>query len=136
MATDELMPTGGLRALFVTNECAGLGHLRRTINLARAITEHDPDATALIVTGSAALGSFDLPERVDTVKLPVFRREPDGTLYAATLGVDMQMIAAERVGAVRLVRRIAEPPVMPRRALMIEHELLVQLAGWHAVIVE
>ena len=62
---------------------------RPTLHLARAVTENDPDATALIVTGSAALGSFELPQRVDTVKLPVFRREADGTLYAATLGVDM-----------------------------------------------
>jgi predicted glycosyltransferase len=87
---------GGLRALFITNECAGLGHLRRTINLARAVTENDPNATALIVTGSGALGSFVLPERVDTVKLPVFRREADGTLYAATLGVDMPRIESMR----------------------------------------
>jgi predicted glycosyltransferase len=87
---------GGLRALFITNECAGLGHLRRTINLARAVTENDPEATALIVTGSAALGSFVLPDRVDTVKLPVFRREADGTLYAATLGVDMPRIESMR----------------------------------------
>ena len=86
---------GGLRALFITNECAGLGHLRRTINLARAVTENDPEATAL-VTGSAALGSFVLPDRVDTVKLPVFRREADGTLYAATLGVDMPRIESMR----------------------------------------
>ena len=87
---------GGLRALFITNECAGLGHLRRTINLARAVTQRDPHATALIVTGTAALGSFVLPDRVDTVKLPVFRREADGTLYAATLGVDMPRIESMR----------------------------------------
>jgi predicted glycosyltransferase len=90
------LEVGGLRALFITNECAGLGHLRRTINLARAVTDNDPEATALIVTGSAALGSFVLPERVDTVKLPVFRREADGTLYAATLGVDMPRIESMR----------------------------------------
>ena len=66
MTTTTTVPafldTDGLRALFITNECAGLGHLRRTINLARAVTEADPDATALIVTGSAALGCFELPD--------------------------------------------------------------------------
>jgi predicted glycosyltransferase len=112
MATDEFTTTGGLRALFVTNECAGLGHLRRTINLARAFTELDPEATALIVTGSAALGSFDLPERVDTVKLPVFRREADGTLYAATLGVDMEMIASMRSDILRSTAAAFDPDVV------------------------
>lgn len=103
---------GGLRALFITNECAGLGHLRRTINLARAVTEADPEATALIVTGSAALGSFELPTRVDTVKLPVFRREPDGKLYAATLGVDMAMIESLRSEILRSTAIAFDPNVV------------------------
>ena len=102
----------GLRALFITNECAGLGHLRRTINLARAVTEGDPDATALIVTGSAALGSFVLPARVDTVKLPVFRREADGTLYAAMLGVDMPMIESMRSEILRSAAAAFDPDVV------------------------
>ncbi len=107
-----LLESDGLRALFITNECAGLGHLRRTINLARAVTENDPCATALIVTGSAALGSFELPERVDTVKLPVFRREADGTLYAATLGVDMPMIESMRSEILRSAAAAFDPDVV------------------------
>jgi predicted glycosyltransferase len=106
------LESSGLRALFITNECAGLGHLRRTINLARAVTENDPDATALIVTGSAALGSFELPQRVDTVKLPVFRREADGTLYAATLGVDMPMIESMRSEILRSAAAAFDPDVV------------------------
>lgn len=102
----------GVRALFITNECAGLGHLRRTINLARAVTEGDPAATALIVTGSAALGSFVLPQRVDTVKLPVFRREADGRLYAATLGVDMPMIESMRSEILRSAAAAFDPDVV------------------------
>ena len=110
--TSAFLETRGLRAMFITNECAGLGHLRRTINLARAVTEQDPDATALIVTGSAALGSFVLPERVDTVKLPVFRREPDGTLYAATLGVDMPRIESMRIEILRSTAAAFDPDVV------------------------
>ncbi len=102
----------GLRVLFITNECAGLGHLRRTINLARAVTARDADATALIVTGSAALGSFELPRRVDTVKLPVFRREADGTLSAATLGVDMPMIETMRSEILRSAAAAFDPNVV------------------------
>jgi len=128
-STEDVPATGGLRALFVTNECAGLGHLRRTINLARAITEHDPEATALIVTGSAALGSFELPERVDTVKLPVFRREADGTLYAATLGVDMQMIASMRGDILRSTAAAFHPDVVvvDKTPLGLQNELVPML---------
>lgn len=102
----------GARALFITNECAGLGHLRRSINLARAVTERNQDATALIVTGSSALGSFELPNRVDTVKLPVFRREADGTLYAAALGVDMSMIESLRSEILRITAVAFDPDIV------------------------
>jgi predicted glycosyltransferase len=106
------LDSDGIRALFITNECAGLGHLRRSITLARAVTDRDDDATALIVTGSAALGSFELPSRVDTVKLPVFRREADGTLYAATLGVDMPMIESLRSEILRSTAMAFDPDVV------------------------
>jgi predicted glycosyltransferase len=106
------LDSDGIRALFITNECAGLGHLRRSITLARAVTDRDDDATALIVTGSSALGSFELPRRVDTVKLPVFRREADGTLYAATLGVDMPMIESLRSEILRSTAMAFDPDVV------------------------
>jgi predicted glycosyltransferase len=127
------LDTGGLRALFITNECAGLGHLRRTINLARAVTEADPDATALIVTGSAALGSFELPTRVDTVKLPVFRREADGTLYAATLGVDMPMIESLRSEILRSTAIAFDPDVVvvDKTPLGLRDELVPMLEELH-----
>ena len=125
----KYMDSDGLRALFITNECAGLGHLRRTINLARAVTEIDPHATALIVTGSAALGSFELPSRVDTVKLPVFRREADGTLYAATLGVDMPMLETMRSEILRSAAAAFDPDVVvvDKTPLGLRDELLPML---------
>ena len=102
----------GLRVLFVTNECAGLGHLRRSMTLARAITDLDPQTTALVVTGSAAIGSFDMPPRVDTVKLPVFSRGSDGTMYAGSLGVDLQMIASLRSEILRTTAQAFDPDVV------------------------
>jgi predicted glycosyltransferase len=94
---DFVCPDGnGSRFLFITNECAGLGHLRRNLTLARAVTELEPDSSALVVTGSAALGSFAVPPRVDTVKLPVLHRDADGTLRARSLGVDVRAIESMR----------------------------------------
>jgi predicted glycosyltransferase len=121
--------THGLRALFITNECAGLGHLRRSLNLARAFTELNPDATALVVTGSSAIGSFEIPPRVDTVKLPVFRREPDGTLYAATLGVDMSIIESMRREILRTTAQAFDPDVVvvDKTPLGLRNELVPML---------
>src|SRR5262245_27721231 len=68
----------GPRFLFFTNECVGLGHLRRALTLARAVTEGDDSATALVVTGAPVEPVERLPVRVDTLKLPVLTRGSEG----------------------------------------------------------
>jgi predicted glycosyltransferase len=75
------------RYLFFTNECVGLGHLRRALTLAGAVVDRDPDASALVVTGSALASSYRLPPRVDTLKLPLLERDESGVHRAGQLGV-------------------------------------------------
>lgn len=75
--------------MFYTNECVGLGHLRRTLNLAEAVTERDPDACALVITGSAAALGGELHERIDLIKLPELSRDSGGDLQAARLGMTL-----------------------------------------------
>ncbi|HZR95056.1 MAG TPA: glycosyltransferase [Gaiellaceae bacterium] len=84
------------RYLFFTNECVGLGHLRRALALARAVTEHDPDASALIVTGAPVELAHPLPPRVDTVKLPLLARDASGVHRAGRLGLDPPAVRAMR----------------------------------------
>lgn len=78
----------GARFLFYTNECVGLGHLRRTLNLAEAVTDLDPEASALVITGSAAALGDERHERIDIIKLPELSRDSNGDLHAARLGMD------------------------------------------------
>lgn len=84
------------RFLFFTNECVGLGHLRRALALARELTESDRDASALIVTGSPIEASHPLPPCVDTVKLPLLSRDDDGTQRARRLGIGLRDVRALR----------------------------------------
>jgi predicted glycosyltransferase len=77
----------GKRYLFFTNECVGLGHLRRALTLAGAVVDRDHDASALVVTGSAVASSYRLPPRVDTLKLPLLDRDEEGVHRAGQLGV-------------------------------------------------
>jgi predicted glycosyltransferase len=69
---------GNRRFLFYTNECVGLGHLRRTVSLAKAVCHLDATATSLIITGSPIAPEQRFPPRVDTVKLPQLARDPAG----------------------------------------------------------
>jgi predicted glycosyltransferase len=86
----------GARYLFFTNECVGLGHLRRALALARAVTGADPDATALIVTGAPIELANPLPPRVDTVKLPLLARDSDGVHRAGRLGIALPDVRTMR----------------------------------------
>lgn len=81
-------PPRGARFLFYTNECVGLGHLRRTLNLAEAVTELDPESSALVITGSSAALGEERHGRIDIVKLPELSRDSDGDLHAARLGME------------------------------------------------
>lgn len=78
-------PPRAPRFLFCTNECVGLGHMRRTLTLARAVTELDPRASALVVTGAPFPPGLQLPAGVDTVKLPMLARDPVHGLGARNL---------------------------------------------------
>jgi predicted glycosyltransferase len=84
------------RFLFYSNECVGLGHLRRCLRLARGLTEANPDSSALIVTGSPAATSYSLPPRVDLVKLPALARDEDGNHLPERLAVDVDVVSRVR----------------------------------------
>jgi len=52
---------------------AGLGHMRRSTNVAKAVVALSATARVVIASRSlVAAGAFELPERCDVLKLPVF----------------------------------------------------------------
>jgi predicted glycosyltransferase len=89
-------PASSPRFLFYSNECVGLGHLRRCLRLARGLTEANPESSALIVTGSPAATSYSLPPRVDLVKLPALARDEEGHHLPDRLAVDVDVVSRVR----------------------------------------
>jgi predicted glycosyltransferase len=86
--TTHRAPDRAPRFLFCTNECVGLGHMRRTLTLAGAVTAMDPSASALVITGAPVSPGLSLPAGVDTVKLPMLHRDPVQGLGARNLQMD------------------------------------------------
>src|SRR3954447_14811312 len=82
---NDSSPDRARRFLFCTNECVGLGHMRRTLTLAKAVTERDSEASALVITGAPLAPGLQLPAGVDTVKLPMLTRHAVGGLGARNL---------------------------------------------------
>ncbi|MEM6889498.1 MAG: hypothetical protein AAF636_15330 [Pseudomonadota bacterium] len=87
--------------MFYSHDTFGLGHLRRSRALASAMTASDPDASAIILTGSPIAGRFTFPERVDHVRLPGVSKLPDGSYVSQTLGLDIDDTTALRAGLIQ-----------------------------------
>ncbi|WP_227271718.1 glycosyltransferase family protein [Roseobacter weihaiensis] len=82
--------------MFYSHDTFGLGHLRRSRTLASSLTKADPDASAIILTGSPVAGRFTFPERVDHVRLPGVTKLYDGSYMSQTLGLDIDETTALR----------------------------------------
>jgi predicted glycosyltransferase len=99
------------RFLFFTNECVGLGHLRRTVSLAHGLAEVDEDATSLIVTGAPLAPDERLPTRVDTVKLPQLGRDARGAHRAHRLDVELERVRSLRAQLALAAAETFQPDV-------------------------
>jgi len=103
------MGSGG-RFVFYTNELVGLGHLRRQLALAGQLAREDGTASSLIVTGSPVEPYFELPPRVDVVKLPARIRDEEGQ-HRGLLGVALEELQALRSGLAVSAAMALEPNV-------------------------
>ena len=69
---------GAPRVLIYCQDSFGLGHLRRNVNIARAINRLAPDAVILFVADSPLAPFFALPPNSDFVKLPTIVKVRNG----------------------------------------------------------
>jgi predicted glycosyltransferase len=99
------------RYLFFTNECVGLGHLRRNLTLAAAVQAAEPAASSLIVTGSPGELASTIAG-VDTVRLPALHRDEEGTYGARTLGSTPHNILALRSQVAKATALAWDPDVV------------------------
>ena len=77
-------PTG-LRVILYSHDSWGLGHLRRSLAIATAITGRFANTDVLIVTGSPCATQFDLPDRCDVLKLPAVSKDLQGRYIPRTM---------------------------------------------------
>lgn len=83
-------------ALFYCHDTFGLGHFRRTVSIAAALTQRTPGLTALIATGSPVAHAFRLPPGVDYLKLPSVAKVGAGRYASRPLGLEFRELSALR----------------------------------------
>lgn len=77
------------RFLLYSHDSWGLGHLKRSLTLAKALTARYPHANALVVTGSPCATQFELPSRCDVLKLPSVSKDAEGAYVSRSLSSDV-----------------------------------------------
>jgi predicted glycosyltransferase len=105
--TETLRPTrskpdDACRIAVFTHDTFGLGHVRRSLHIIRALCARRPDATVLLITGSPALHAFrDLPRQVDVLKLPTLVRPGVSAGAPPHLGIPLSDVTAIRRQVIR-----------------------------------
>lgn len=84
------------RILLYSHDTYGLGHLRRTLNIAGQLARDLPNASQLVLTGSMVAGAFSLPPHLDLIKLPALSKRSDGRYKARALPLSLAQIMAWR----------------------------------------
>ncbi len=86
----EPRPDTGLRVMLYSHDSVGLGHLRRNLAIAGAITESFAGASAMIVTGSPCATQFQLPDGTDLVKIPSITKNVEGDYVTGSFGGSLE----------------------------------------------
>lgn len=100
------------RVMLYSHDTFGLGHLRRSRALAAAITDADPTASALILTGSPVAGRFTFPPRVDHIRLPGVTKLADGSYVSQSMDMTIEETTDLRAGLIRATAQQYRPDIL------------------------
>jgi predicted glycosyltransferase len=118
------------RFAIFTHDAYGLGHVRRSSRILRALAEREPDAALLLITGSPATHLLrELPPNADTLKLPTIITSGVEGARPSTLNIGVAELASLRGELTRRALELFEPDVLlvDNFPLGTRHELLPAL---------
>src|SRR3954467_14565214 len=112
------------RIAFYSYDEHGLGHVRRSIAIAHALSAAEP-VSILLIAGAREAALFRLPEGTDTLALPAPRTDFNGELRGPSIGLDTAGRVRMRACALRTALAAYRPDVLivDRLALGVYDEL-------------
>lgn len=100
------------RFILYSHDGCGLGHLRRNLAIAAAVTDEAPDASVLLLTGCIELGTHGLAPNVEIVSLPALRKLGNGRYGARRLPITRTELRAVRAGLISAAVDAFRPDVL------------------------
>ena len=114
-----LQPARPPRILLYSHDAVGLGHLRRSLTLARGLAEAFPGARMLLASGSDCATRFRLPAGLDVVKLPTVGKDGDGAYVPRHLADALPSVLRLRRGLLQQLVDDFRPD-----AVLVDHKVL------------
>jgi predicted glycosyltransferase len=102
-----------LRFAIFTHDAYGLGHVRRSTRILRALAEREPESSLLLITGSPATHLLNaLPPNADTLKIPTIVTSGLDGARPPTLGIGVAELASLRGELTRQALETFAPDVL------------------------
>jgi predicted glycosyltransferase len=64
--------------MLYSHDSYGLGHIRRSLEIAKHLSESIPHASLIMLTGSMQAHAYALPDRMEYIKLPALTKDAEG----------------------------------------------------------
>lgn len=107
-----------LKVLLYSHDSVGLGHLRRNLAIASAITTTFPNARILILTGSPCEKQFKLPKNTDLIKIPSISKDTEGRYVTLNFSGSLEDTLKFRSKMILEAFRLFEPGLV-----IMDHQL-------------
>lgn len=99
----------GARVLVYSHDSFGLGHLRRCRAIAHSLVERYKGLSALILSGSPIISSFDFRARVDFVRIPGVIKLHNGKYTSLGRHIDLKQTLAMRASIIHSTAAVFRP---------------------------
>src|SRR5687768_5119197 len=101
-----------LRIAMYSHDAMGIGHVRRNLLIARALSSRGAAHATLLISGIAEAAAFDRPDWVDFLTLPSLRKEGNGAYQPRRLGMSCAGLIAMRSAAMEAAVGEFDPDVL------------------------
>ncbi|MDO4905558.1 MAG: glycosyltransferase [Lautropia sp.] len=120
------------RIALYSHDTMGLGHIRRNTLLAQVLIKPPLQANVLLISGIRESGAYPLPKGIDSITLPAYHKQPDGTYRSRSLDIDVERLIALRGAAIGAALGAFDPDLfivdnVPRGAMKELDAPLAQL---------
>ncbi|TKB62074.1 MAG: glycosyltransferase, partial [Nitrospira sp.] len=85
--------------MLYSHDSYGLGHIRRSLEIAKHLSESIPHASLIMLTGSMQAHAYALPERMEYIKLPALTKDSGGQYCSRLLPhtIDITLKLRQRI---------------------------------------